>query len=183
MLRQPQSRAAAEAGAAEIAGLEPAAGAALLVIRRLVGHEALDRHAEERHGDVGDHDDNGERSKARSRSRECSRRPEADRAQHARDHVPCLAAERRVGDRRPQELPRVRNETDRNQPGDILDRNAGLGQQVGNGNREIARHHPERQDEDHEDPRMDGTSSHAAAHLRDELIGICLIAGTASFTL
>ena len=43
---------------------------------------------------------------------------------------------------------------------------------IGNGNREIARHHPERQDEDHENPRMDGTSSHERPIQRDELTGI-----------
>jgi len=76
-------------------------GATLLVIRRLVGHEALDRHAEERHRDIGDQDDNGERSKARSRSRECSSSPRS-RPHSARTRSRTMSCgECCVGDRRP----------------------------------------------------------------------------------
>ena len=65
--------------------------------------------------------------------------------------VPRLAPECRVDDRRPQKLPRLRDERDRHESGDLVHAQAGLRQPVRNRDRQVAAHRPERQDEEQED--------------------------------
>ena len=60
MLRDPQPGTAAETEPAEIAGLEPACAATLGVLWSAVGHQTLDRHREERHGEVREQHHGGE---------------------------------------------------------------------------------------------------------------------------
>ena len=81
-----------------------------------------------------------------------------------------LRDKRRVGDRRPQEFPGLRNEARCHERGDLAHADAGLGQLVPDRDRQVAAHRAERQDEEQEDDRVRDAERRRSQALRPQVL-------------
>ena len=122
--------AAADGAAAQVAGLEPARGLALLVHLGGVGDQRLQGHADERGADALGDDDPAEEQHV-ARDRDGAQAQVGDGAQQGADPVPALARQGQVDDRAPQELDGVGQDGGRHQRGDFTHRQAGVARERG----------------------------------------------------
>ncbi len=153
-LRQPQPGAAAQAVAAEVARLEPSAGATLQFRRRVVDHQAFGRHRQKRRRDIRDQHRRIQQRQRRGIGGNRAGHENTQRADQAREQIPGLARQRRVRHRRPQEFPGLRDVAGGDERGDLFHADAGLRQLIADRHREIPAHRSEGNDQEHEYARV-----------------------------
>ena len=121
-----------------------------------MGNQRLHRHAEQRSREArqdGGHRQGGKIDGARA----ADRHPHGSEcAQHRTDHVPALGAQRHVDDRRPEELPGLRHDVERDQSSDTLGRHPGLCELIRDRDGQVAIDGAERKVQSCIDARMNG---------------------------
>ena len=149
-------QAAAQAAAAQVAGLEPAGGAAFLVVGRAVRDEAFHGHADDGGSEAGGEHGHGEPAHGAAVGAEPAHGHDAGHRGQQGGEVPTAARPGEVHHRGPEELPGLRHVAQRHEPGDGLGADLGLAQLVGQRDAQEAVLHAERRDEQREDPGRDG---------------------------